>query len=192
MNNYSKLLIANILQHPADFQWSEQGLGMLRLYLDSEHVYRLHVWDDSVRVPGVSPMHTHPWDLESTIVAGKLRQHRYTLAAVAAHNVDEYNVVTIKCGENAHELDAPSIISLAEQPLEIYREGQSYSQNANEIHWSLPDNGTVTLVKRTFGLDRESAKVYWRGKGPFVSAEPHPASPGTVKKICDRALERWF
>src|SRR5579859_3298084 len=54
--------------------------------------------------------------------------------------------------------------------------GQTYHQEKDEIHESLPFDGTVTLVTRTFTADRDHARVFWRGTGDFVTAEPRAAT----------------
>lgn len=187
-----RLLVENILKHPKDFEWSVQGLGMMRVYLSQ--AVRLHIWDSALKVPGVSPLHTHPWDMTSTVVAGRYKQHRYFEDSdpMARELGEEFNVVTIKCGENACTMEEPKKVRLIEAPLEIYKEGASYFQNNNEIHLSCPEDGTVTLVERTFKADRDHAKVFWRGKGDWVDAKPRPAEPHEVQEVTDRALRIWF
>lgn len=183
-----KVLVQNILEHPEGYEWGVQGLGMLRMYLDKEHQHRLHVWDSELRIPDVSPMHTHPWHLKSLIVAGKLRQQRYVknLAGLA------FNEALIKCGSNACVLSEIKPTFLTPMGVEIYSEGERYQQDAEEIHFSFPVDGTVTLVERTFRPNTENAYVYWAGDKGFVSAEPCPASPQTVRLVTQRALAMWF
>src|SRR5260370_37840480 len=96
--NDVKLLVKQILQasvkEPMAFQWSIQGLGMLRLYLSEET--RMHVWSSLGRIPNVSPLHTHPWSFNSYVVAGKVVNKRYKIAAG-----EVYNRALITCGANA-------------------------------------------------------------------------------------------
>lgn len=79
--NDVKLLVKQILQasvkEPMAFQWSIQGLGMLRLYLSEET--RMHVWSSLGRISDVSPLHTHPWSFNSIVVAGKVINKRYKI-----------------------------------------------------------------------------------------------------------------
>lgn len=81
---------------------------------------------------------------------------------------------------------------LIEQPIEIYTEGMSYKQTKDEIHYSIPEDGTVTIITRTFHEDRDHAMVYWRGKGGWVDAKPRPAEKNEVLLVAQRALEMWF
>lgn len=189
--SYTKILVQNILAHPREFLWSVQGLGMMRVYLSDD--VRLHIWDDSLKVPGVTALHTHPWHLHSTIIAGIYRQRRYVVTdAERSANVEGFNVVTIKCGEEASMKSKPTKVYLIEQPQETYREGETYMQTSNEIHQSFPENGTVTIVKRSFLKDRDHAQVFWRGTTGWVDAAPRPATLSEIESITIRALKTWF
>jgi hypothetical protein len=159
---HTRLLVENILRRPQGFDWSVQGLGMMRLYL-SEAV-RLHIWDSSLRVPGVSAIHSHPWDLG----------------------------VAIRCGADAGPVEDIQQFELSEGVMEVYAGSAVYSQSKDEIHSSCPEDGTITLVTRTFHEDRDHAMVYWRGRGPWVDAKPRPATPEEVAAVTLRALEAWF
>lgn len=190
-----KETVKAILVRPHGFKWSVQGLGMLRTYLSDE--VRLHVWDSAVRIPNVSPMHDHPWHLDSYIVAGEVRQFRYTIENPPTderfhRGLIRFNYATIKCGENACTVTEPQPVYLRQGLLEQYKEGQNYRQDKYEIHESLPLDGTVTLVKRTFTPDRDHARVFWEGDGGFVSAEPRAATHEEIELITMRSLEKWF
>jgi hypothetical protein len=180
-----KLLVENILRHPTEFDWSVQGLGMMRVYLAPQ--VRLHVWDRALLVPGASPLHTHPWDFASTVVAGRMVNARFTEGAG-----EEWNKVTIKCGENACTVGEAEVVRLLAGPYEIYGETAKYQQKSTEIHWSQPEDGTVTIVERVVKGDPDHASVYWRGRGGWVDAKPRPATPDEVLAVTDRALKTWF
>ena len=72
----SKALVLTILQHAEDFPWRVQDIGLMSLRLDDRREYRLHVWDPSncVEEP---PIHDHPYDFTSTIIAGEMTNTRY-------------------------------------------------------------------------------------------------------------------
>lgn len=189
---HMQLLIQNILEHPHDFKWQTQGLGMMRLYLSQ--AVRLHIWDSSLKVPGVSALHTHPWHMKSTVIFGRYKQHRYTPIEnnIWLPQAEEFNCVTIRCGEKACVTAEPIKIRLLENPEEIYLPLQSYEQAAPEIHLSIPDDGTVTLVERTFLEDPDHAQVFWRGRGGWVDAAPRPATREEVETVTRRVLETWL
>lgn len=187
MNNHEKQLVKAILTSPTRLKWSAQGLGMLRTYLSPE--VRLHIWDSSLKVYGASPLHTHPWHLHSRIVAGELRQIRYT---PDDKHGQPYKKQRILCGPGTCVQSPVEEVKLAASLWERYLEGMEYTQTADEIHESLPVDGTVTLVTRTFLADANHADVYWQGGGDFVSAEPRHATPEEVQFVTQSALNRWF
>lgn len=193
-NNMYTLLRASvraILLHATDYDWSLQGFGMLRCYLSPE--IRLHVWDSRFKVPGVSVVHDHPWDFTSLIVTGEVKQYRYIEHPT---NGEPFRRSTIRCGHGGGIVraecapEAPEGVYLLRQALEIYHVGESYSQNADEIHESLPADGTVTLVERRFKADTEHARVYYQTP-EWVSAEPRKAEFGEVRSAVNVAL-KWM
>lgn len=202
----TKPLAQVILERWQDSEWSLQGLGMLRTYVSK--TMRMHVWDSRYRVPGVTMLHTHPWDFESLIVAGAVRQYRYEIAYTGTRpdplpgvsddaffesiGFERYVEGTIVCGEGGGECEPPTPVYLRRGEAEVYGEGEMYRQDADEIHESLPDDGTVTLINRTFRANTEVAHVYWPHGGSWVSAEPRPATPEEVETIVTASLERWF
>ena len=190
MDQHTRLLVKNILERPAGFDWSVQGLGMMRIYLSDE--VRLHIWDSRLKVPEVSAIHSHPWDLRSAVVAGRYKQHRYVLCERWTMGSEQFNCARIKCGEDASVVEDTGPFYLLEKELEIYTQGDEYLQSEDEIHLSCPEDGTVTLVTRTFSKDRDHADVYWRGRGGWVDAKPRPATEEEVRAVTRYALEAWF
>lgn len=187
----TKQLVKAVLKSPYALKWSAQGLGMLRTYLSEE--VRLHIWDKSLQIENVSPLHDHPWHFDSHVVVGEIRQHRFTLhTKIDKPDKSEWNLSLIKCGAGACTLSDPVPVILRELPLEVFREGDDYRQHRNEIHQSTPVDGTVTLITRRFAVNRDAARVFWKGKGGFVSAEPRPASFEEVKRVTEKALDLWF
>jgi hypothetical protein len=198
----TKLLVQTILSHPYQYEWTAQGLGMLRMYL-APHL-RLHIWDmrptAGLIVPDASPIHDHPWDLESYIVAGLMQQRRFKIVT-SPFGVDplydptkEYEILkytTIECGKNAHCTSEPKIALVERGEIENIREGDQYTQVHDEIHESFPVSGTVTIVRRTFLEDTEHARAFWRGKN-WVSAAPRPATNEEIDKVCGYALREHF
>jgi hypothetical protein len=72
----SKALVLTVLHHAEDFPWRMQDIGLMSLRLDDRREYRLHIWDPSgcVEEP---PIHDHPYDFTSTIIAGEMTNTRY-------------------------------------------------------------------------------------------------------------------
>ncbi len=162
---------------------------MLRAYIGGRND-RLHVWDDRYAVPGVSEMHTHPWHLVSLVIAGKVANQRF-LKAEGEHGLP-FMEQSLVCGTGGGLESGPEEIELIPCISEVYSEGQHYSQNADEIHVSAPDRGTVTLVNREMLEDEDRAYVFWPAGEEWVSAEPRPASPGEVEEILGYSLDKYF
>jgi hypothetical protein len=132
-------------------------------------------------------VHDHPWDLRSRIISGTLRNQRFLPNAAG----DLWNAVTIKTGEGGGPIDEPLPLRLRPEPLEMYVPGDTYSQEAPEIHESIPEPGTVTLVTRTFSRQRDIAMSCYKPGSEWVSAEPRPATPSEVLHFTGLALSRW-
>jgi len=180
-------MVRSILADPLRRQWTLQGFGMLRTYLDLDHVYRLHIWSKDHAVPNVSELHTHPWAFQSLIVGGEVCNERYEEG-----DGRRYHRQLIKCGVGGCLVGEPDLVELVGKPSELYVEGDVYSQRPEEIHRSVPADGTVTLLERQFGADVDHAHVYFPEGTSWVSAEPRDATDKEVLDICGLALGKWF
>lgn len=185
--DFTKPLVKNLLENAQQFTgWSLQGFGMLRLYLNSET--RLHIWDNRYQVPGVSLLHTHPWDFTSRIVVGKVTNVRYERHGEGQPFWEQL----IRCGAGGGLCDLPIAAALMARAPEVYTAGQIYHQRAREIHETSYEDGTVTIIARAFKEDPDHARVFWPLGENWGSAEPRPATPREVEDIVSRSLERWF
>lgn len=175
-----------ILENASAFKWSLQGLGMLRLYVGDDT--RLHVWDLRHAFPGASPIHDHQqWGLHSTIISGSL------------HNVlfeehpsgEPFLYQTMKAGYGCHAIHEPREITLRRSSVTKYKPGECYSQEPQEIHWTVPRSGTVTIMRKSPTKDSELARVFWNAGTEWGSAEPRTATNSEVAQIVGYALSRW-
>jgi len=183
----TKTFVRYILENALAFTWTLQGFGMLRTYIG--HSHRLHIWDSRYSVPNVSDIHTHPWNFDSTVVAGRMINLRYERRN---DNSNSHMEQIIKCGEGGGLCGVPKREYLVCSGSESLSEGESYHQEAHEIHRSIPESGTVTLVKRTVKSDPDHASVFWPLGQSWVSAEPRPATAEEITDICGFARSRWF
>ena len=188
-------LVRKILEQPHGHNWSLQGFGQLRLYLDG--VSRLHVWCPSLAVHGIedSSVHDHPWDFESTLISGSITDIMYDLAPVdhGWDQVEVYNEQLIKCGPGGFAKGDLRRVGLRRvMEVKYFNLGVTYRHRAEDIHRSMPSEGAVTLIKRTFRSDRcpDTARVYWRGER-WVSAEPRPATTAEITVACAAVLKGW-
>lgn len=186
----TKGVIQHILETATKFEWTLQGFGMLRTYLPGD--LRLAVWDSRYAVPNVSVIHDHPWSFESLVVAGRLHNTRFVISEkqLLPTSVRLF-CKTIRPGIGFIDLSETTEVWGDLCFRERYEEGQTYKQRADEVHWSQPDDGTVTLVARVRGDAPDAARTLWES-GDWVSAEPRRACDDEVLDITQRALERWF
>lgn len=186
MSKFTKPLTKAVLTHALNYEWSLQGLGMLRTYLAPD--VRLHVWDSRHAFDDVSEMHTHPWNFVSHVIAGEVSQVRYIESDLGI----PWQKQKIFCGIGGGLTGEPQEVKLQACYKETYGEGHVYQQNANEIHISSPLDGTVTIVERQFLEDADHAYVFFPVGESWVTAEPRMASPSEVLTITSYALHRWF
>jgi hypothetical protein len=192
---FERELVQKILEHPYRHEWSLQGFGMLRLYLNEDT--RLHIWDPRYAVEEVSEIHDHPWHFTSMVVAGTVVNHRYREIAPEAVNerdsVYPFMRQRILCGVGGGLVPGgPEPVLLRVFQHETWPAGTIYYQQASEIHRSEPRPGTITIIRRKPLEDPDHANVYFPVGSEWVSAEPRPASRDEVKDIVDASLERWF
>lgn len=185
--NIQSALVLSILEQWRSYTWTVQGFGFIRTKL--ANVGRIHVWDSSLTTQKVSTIHTHPWPLRSTIISGELINQRFKLTEFESGL--PYMHSRIATGEGGGLIGEPNEVRLIAMVPETYGPGQTYEQTPNEIHCSIPQDGTVTLIERPQGPPLEEASVYWPRGTQWVSAEPKPAEPWQVERIINYALARW-
>lgn len=174
-----------ILTNAQKFEWSIQGLGMLRLYLNPTQ--RLHVWSREAKRAEVSTIHDHPWDFESEIISGSIDN---LIFESVPHGLPHLRQ-RILCGPGGGVDGQPEEIGLICRTRSTYWTGRSYAQKAEVIHESDPIEGTVTLITRTFRPDTEHANVFYEVGKTWVSAEPRVATAAEIERITRSALDRW-
>lgn len=174
-------------------EWSIQGLGMLRTYLDAEQQFRLHIWDTDLQQAwneaGETPstVHDHPWDFSSLVYSGTMTNQRFMESSCG----NLFKTARIKCGEGGGLVEEPRTIGLYAPPPELLVPGQEYDMEAPELHESFPTAGCVTVIRRDFKGDRDHARVCWR-EGDWVSAEPRPATFQEINHFTTLALRAWY
>jgi len=181
-----------ILEHPHVHKWSIQGLGMFRMYL-SERV-RLHVWNSDFAQPKASRLHDHPWGFRSTVIVGAIKNQIF-------EEIDEdstsplaqtFMKQTLRCGVGCQLIGEPKPTHLKTATIENIGPGMVYTQRPIDIHDTAAQQGTVTLVERDFGTDRDHATVLWPYGGDWVSAEPREASWDEIESMAAQTLAAHF
>lgn len=176
------MLARSILEHADHYPWVMQDIGLLGLRLDERREYRLHVWAPD-RCVGAAPIHDHPYDFVSRIIAGELTNARY--------RTDPWGVEYLRerYSPQNEELRATDRVRLS-ATLETHRAGDEYVQLACELHDSRQLPGTVTIIRRTF-RDVDQLTVCRHPGTHWVSGVSRPATPDEIEDITSRALERF-
>jgi hypothetical protein len=194
-----------LLSRSHDARWSVQGLGMMRYYFQHEELMpgmRLHLWHESLRIPNVSTIHTHPWNFTSHVICGHIMNWKYTkvpespgkipdLSAPGYIGLGAYMCQRLKCGTGGGVEGDPV-------PIVLHRygsgtgilPGQHYSQASHETHETEATDGTITLVTRSMpvGESPDHAEVFWPSGSCWVSAGPRTAKTFEVVRVVDAAL----
>ena len=180
IHSVESILVRNILEHPSDYPWRMQDIGLLGLRLDDRREYRLHLWDPAHCV-GDPPVHDHPYDFTSLVIAGELVNTRYDRAPDGT----EYARHRYRPGdESDRRTDAVRLVASAT----TLSAGERYSQSARELHSSHQVPGTVTLIRCGPFEDRELTVCLAPG-APWVTAESRPATAAEVRRITGAALD---
>lgn len=187
--NIQSALVRSILEQWRSYTWTVQGFGFIRTKIAD--VGRIHVWDSRLATPLVSTMHTHPWPLHSTVISGELINQRFTVVEKDGINILPYLHSRIKTGEGGGLHGSTNAVLLWASTPEFYRTGAGYDQEPEEIHRTIAQDGTVTLLERPQGPPLEEADVYWPHGTCWISAEPKPAEPWQLEQTIQYALARW-
>ena len=172
--------------------WTVQGFGFLRLRVSP--TMRLHVWDSRLRAPGVSDIHDHAqWAFTSHVISGQIVNVRFELCEPTCHNAVAYNVATLRCGigggmTNPNDVQ---VVHLLPGKPELYLPGMSYSQEPDEIHRTLPADGTVTLIEQR-RRDTDTARVFWPLGGAWGNGIPRQATGDEIDQVGAYALANFY
>jgi hypothetical protein len=178
-----KALVFQLLAHAEEYPWTMQDIGLMGLRLDDRRQYRLHVWDASACV-GEPPVHDHPFDFVSRIVAGEMVNTRYTQDPAGT----EYNRIRYPAKNEDARGDADTV--RLSGTATTYVEGAQYSQVAHELHDSRQLPGTVSIIRMTF-KDVPELTVCRLDDATWASGQSRPATPEEIKQFASKALA-WF
>ncbi len=175
-------LLKNRAELPAA-DWTAQGFGFLRLKIN-DHM-RLHVWDSRLRQPGVSDIHDHTqWAFTSHVVSGSIVNIRYTIDPAG----QRHSMATLLCGiGGGMQAQAQEPVGLVAGTPELYLPGMSYRQEPDEIHRTMPADGTVTLIVQE-RRDTDTARVFWPEGGSWGDAIPRAATRQEIDEVGGYAL----
>jgi hypothetical protein len=217
----TRALVKAILQRAEHYSWEVPANGRLTLVLEP-NVAVINVFHSKYRVPNSTTIHSHTVDFRSDIVGGVMRQYRYLRAAAdtgrgsaPGMNTDAGDgsappltdvgdrPAARRYWEQELTLDGklsrdPMECYLTESAIETYAAGEFYEITADEIHQSVPEDGTVTLITRQHKTTPASVSTFWPwapmapGARPSDKIIPKEAGEGVVRDVISLALEKWF
>jgi hypothetical protein len=182
-NGVDKALAYQILVHAESYPWVLQDIGVLGLRMDDRREFRLHVWDPS-RCVGEPPIHDHPFDFVSQIIAGEMTNTTYVEDAAGV----DYRCIRYAPDDEDGRTSTRTVRLSGTATTHV--EGEHYAQLAHELHDSRQLPGTVTIIRRSF-KDVPELTVCLRDDAPWVSGQSRPASPDEIKAFAAKALA-WF
>lgn len=189
INTVEQALLRSALERADRYEWTVQGFGMVRTYLDGDaQRWRLNIWDDRLQTPGVSLIHDHPWSFTSFILCGRINNQRFAFEEITGTKATHFfkEIVTGPTGADA---STHQVCQLAPKRPETYPAGHSYSQNLKEVHETRAQRGTVTLNDRTPPHTAYTARVFWPVDGnDWMAARPRPARWSEVESAVQAAM----
>jgi len=177
-----KALVGTILRHAEDFPWRINSIGLLGLRLDERRECRLHVWDPTFS-DGEPPVHDHPYDFTSTIIAGEMVNTRYQEDAGG----EEY--VRFRYPPADETVRRSDTVKLSATATTI-TEGGEYRQVAHELHASAQRPGTVTVIRCAW-VEVAELTVCLRDANSWRSGQARDATRDEIKAVVAKALD-WF
>lgn len=178
-------MVRHALDRSRHMEWTTQGFGMIRTYLDSNKQFRLNVWDDRLEVPNVSRIHDHPWGFTSFVLAGRIKNYRYLIA----DGRPTHDGVQIVTGEDGGVQKHLPPVRLVQASCCDYRAGEWYRQVASELHETDYVRGTVTVNDRTEPSADHTATSLFPIGGAWVDAKPRLATEVEVYLAVEAAIK---
>lgn len=174
-------LVHAILRNAHAFPWRMSEIGLLALRLDDRREWRLHVWDPE-SFAGGPPVHDHPYDFASTVIAGEITNTRYEPDPAGEEFV---RFRYVPGAEDRRRADRVALSATAT----TFRAGDEYRQLAPELHASTQLPGTVTVIRCSWVESPELTVCLrddlWR------SEQARAATPDEIERAVANALE-WF
>jgi hypothetical protein len=184
MEFLDKVLVRNILEHPHEYPWRYQDIGLLVLHLDGNREYGLHIWAPD-RCIGTPPIHDHPYDFVSRIVVGELTNARYVEDPTGAKYMRE------RYSPPNEESRITDYVQLSSE-VETFREGDEYAQVSDELHDSHQLPGTVTIIQRAAFREVAALTVCRADENAaWVSGASRAPTSEEIADITKKALI-WF
>ena len=138
--------LAHALPH---LQWRHHGIGVLQAYLQEGDVEtRAHIWHpDLVRVAPERQIHSHRFNLRSTVLVGTLHHDEYRLRASGEIGWQRWSVLPARQGsEPPTKVGEPVAVEVIDGAIPA---GDSYTFRRGAFHRSHVGRLAVTLMVKT-------------------------------------------
>ena len=165
-------IVKHVMENQFNYECELQGFGMLRTYISKNT--RLQIWLKDFIVPGVTDIHTHPWDFESFIYQGQIVNHCWRESSkLDGVTFDRCLILT---GEKAYVKERTQVI-LKVIGNQKYTRGMVYNHEKNIPHRIDFVDGTITILTKSNIHEDSLAYSYVIGIGnEWVSAAPRLAT----------------
>jgi len=194
-------MVKHALMHARSFTWTRRSNNFS---LAIQPGVTISVFDSRYRHRDGRTVHSHDSDFHSRIVAGVMRNTRYTEVPSDAEGAVACRHLRIDT-MRAAVADAPDRMFLLAGPEEVYTAGDEYDMLAPEMHRAAPDDGTVTIRIKRYVSQKSGVHVCWLpGDGPegplkvegnlrsvnYLVAQP--PTPAELDDAVGNALQNWF
>jgi hypothetical protein len=99
---------------------------------------------------------------------GKQGNQRFKLSSEESAGAIAVQISKVVCGIGSHlEGTAEKGWLVKAGELEVYGPGEGYYMDADELHDSFPEPGTVTIIDREARDDKALATICWAGGGDW-------------------------
>ena len=181
-------IVKQVMENPFNFEWELQGFGMLRTYIDKNT--RLQIWLKDFIVPNITDIHTHPWDFQSFIYQGQIRNNIFFEYELQDQVREEW-FQCVKCliltGEHAYVKERNPIILKPNGSFEYFC-GDTYFHEKNIPHRIDFIDGTITILTKSNIHEDSLAYSYVKGfNNEWVSAAPRIATKEEIQTFIDAA-----
>jgi hypothetical protein len=146
---YARRLVSALLESTPAGAWHPYGFLVLRLAeLPSHEVIRLHIWpaDARKRQEPDWPVHSHPWDLRSYVLAGHLQNQLFDVSSTVS---GEFRLYAVEyAGQESILRATDRMVGCQLASVASYEQGDQYCVSSDEFHVTHVDPGVfaATLV----------------------------------------------
>lgn len=173
--------VVDALTVPFNHEWTVQGFGFLRCYLDEKRRFRLNVWHSDLTYPGVSTIHNHPWDFTSHVYGGVITNCTYKEYPEG----DAYCWQNIRTGiENSEGqlFGDLNMTTLKFKDWKSFGRDTGYDMRWDEIHRTVFTDGAVSLNERFSQGSGDEARVFWKARERWGTAKVRLATQEEIVK----------